>query len=83
LAKARLLANLRPTKNENSAGGSDEIGVDRWRSDCRRNGDPTAAAGAPEIRLAEQFSMGYLQFNVMKRDRKDMLFSEIGGLNGS
>ncbi|UPK03549.1 hypothetical protein [Bradyrhizobium sp. 170] len=46
-------------------------------------GDPTAAAGAPEIRLAEQFSMGYLQFNVMKRDRKDMLFSEIGGLNGS
>ena len=27
------------------------------------------AAGAAEIRLAEQFSMGYLQFNVMKRDR--------------
>ena len=26
-------------------------------------------AGAAEIRLAEQFSMGYLQFNVMKRDR--------------
>src|SRR5437879_2883258 len=24
---------------------------------------------AAEIRLAEQFSMGYLQFNVMKRDR--------------
>jgi NitT/TauT family transport system substrate-binding protein len=27
------------------------------------------AATAAEIRLAEQFSMGYLQFNVMKRDR--------------
>src|SRR5882762_9528338 len=27
------------------------------------------AANAAEIRLAEQFSMGYLQFNVMKRDR--------------
>jgi NitT/TauT family transport system substrate-binding protein len=26
-------------------------------------------SGAAEIRLAEQFSMGYLQFNVMKRDR--------------
>ena len=32
-------------------------------------GGATAAAGAAEIRLAEQFSMGYLQFNVMKRDR--------------
>ena len=32
-------------------------------------GSPMAAAGAAEIRLAEQFSMGYLQFNVMKRDR--------------
>ena len=29
----------------------------------------TAVAGAAEIRLAEQFSMGYLQFNVMKRDK--------------
>ena len=29
----------------------------------------TTAAHAAEIRLAEQFSMGYLQFNVMKRDR--------------
>src|SRR3979411_473211 len=28
-----------------------------------------ASATAAEIRLAEQFSMGYLQFNVMKRDR--------------
>lgn len=28
-----------------------------------------AIANAAEIRLAEQFSMGYLQFNVMKRDR--------------
>ena len=27
------------------------------------------SARAAEIRLAEQFSMGYLQFNVMKRDR--------------
>src|SRR3954454_18363897 len=26
-------------------------------------------ARAAEIRLAEQFSMGYLQFNVMKRDK--------------
>ena len=32
-------------------------------------GGITAAAIAAEIRLAEQFSMGYLQFNVMKRDR--------------
>jgi NitT/TauT family transport system substrate-binding protein len=28
-----------------------------------------ASAGAAEIRLSEQFSMGYLQFNVMKRDK--------------
>src|SRR4051812_41045424 len=27
------------------------------------------SVSAAEIRLAEQFSMGYLQFNVMKRDR--------------
>jgi NitT/TauT family transport system substrate-binding protein len=27
------------------------------------------SAAAAEIRLAEQFSMGYLQFNVMKRDK--------------
>jgi len=33
--------------------------------------------------LAEVFSMGYLQFNVMKRDRKHRLLSEVGGLNGS
>src|SRR5882757_7959435 len=32
-------------------------------------GGTTTVAGAAEIRLAEQFSMGYLQFNVMKRDR--------------
>ena len=32
-------------------------------------GFATTAAGAAEIRLAEQFSMGYLQFNFMKRDR--------------
>ena len=29
----------------------------------------TVIARTAEIRLAEQFSMGYLQFNVMKRDR--------------
>jgi NitT/TauT family transport system substrate-binding protein len=29
----------------------------------------TTSAAAAEIRLAEQFSMGYLQFNVMKRDK--------------
>ena len=27
----------------------------------------TAAAQVPEIRFARQFSMGYLQFNVMER----------------
>src|SRR6267142_531836 len=32
-------------------------------------GSATVMACAAEIRLAEQFSMGYLQFNVMKRDR--------------
>src|SRR5437016_1939152 len=32
-------------------------------------GSATVIARAAEIRLAEQFSMGYLQFNVMKRDR--------------
>src|SRR5882762_10130905 len=32
-------------------------------------GSATATVDAAEIRLAEQFSMGYLQFNVMKRDR--------------
>ena len=32
-------------------------------------GGMTAVARAAEIRLAEQFSMGYLQFNVMKRDK--------------
>ena len=32
-------------------------------------GSATAIARAAEIRLAEQFSMGYLQFNVMKRDK--------------
>src|SRR3979411_1127109 len=29
----------------------------------------TMVAAAAEIRLAEQFSMGYLQFNIMKRDK--------------
>src|SRR5258707_13777615 len=29
----------------------------------------TTTAGAAEIRLAEQYSMGYLQFNIMKRDK--------------
>ena len=32
-------------------------------------GSAATVADAAEIRLAEQFSMGYLQFNVMKRDR--------------
>jgi len=32
-------------------------------------GNAATAAGAAEIRLAEQFSMGYLQFNIMKRDK--------------
>src|SRR5258708_14258614 len=32
-------------------------------------GSTMTVANAAEIRLAEQFSMGYLQFNVMKRDR--------------
>src|SRR4030081_1558507 len=32
-------------------------------------GSAVSAADAAEIRLAEQFSMGYLQFNVMKRDK--------------
>jgi NitT/TauT family transport system substrate-binding protein len=32
-------------------------------------GNAATAANAAEIRLAEQFSMGYLQFNVMKRDK--------------
>src|SRR4051794_29355941 len=32
-------------------------------------GANASSATAAEIRLAEQFSMGYLQFNVMKRDR--------------
>jgi ABC-type nitrate/sulfonate/bicarbonate transport system substrate-binding protein len=32
----------------------------------------TAVADAAEIRLAEQFSMGYLQFNVMKRDNPEL-----------
>jgi NitT/TauT family transport system substrate-binding protein len=32
-------------------------------------GGAATAAGAGEIRLAQQYSMGYLQFNVMKRDK--------------
>jgi NitT/TauT family transport system substrate-binding protein len=32
-------------------------------------GGATTMASAAEIRLAEQFSMGYLQFNIMKRDK--------------
>jgi NitT/TauT family transport system substrate-binding protein len=32
-------------------------------------GSSVMTANAAEIRLAEQFSMGYLQFNVMKRDK--------------
>src|SRR3954468_4377943 len=41
-------------------------------------GAPTA--GAAEIRLAEQFSMGYLQFNVMKRDKLIEKYAEKRGL---
>src|SRR4051812_35477953 len=32
-------------------------------------GSAATVADSAEIRLAEQFSMGYLQFNVMKRDK--------------
>src|SRR3978361_199437 len=32
-------------------------------------GIATTSASAAEIRLAQQYSMGYLQFNVMKRDK--------------
>ena len=32
-------------------------------------GSVATAAGAAEIRLAEQFSMGYLQFNVMEHEK--------------
>ncbi len=37
-------------------------------------------AQAAEIRLAEQFSMGYLQFNVMKRDKLIEKYAERRGL---
>src|SRR3977135_502531 len=37
-------------------------------------------AAAAEIRLAEQFSMGYLQFNVMKRDKLIEKYAEQRGL---
>src|SRR5882724_6891405 len=39
------------------------------------------SATAAEIRLAEQFSMGYLQFNVMKRDRLIEKYAGQRGLN--
>jgi len=32
-------------------------------------GSVTATVNAAEIRLAEQFSMGYLQFNVMEHEK--------------
>src|SRR6266446_5166276 len=39
-------------------------------------------SGAAEIRLAQQFSMGYLQFNVMKRDRLIEKYATQRGLKG-
>src|SRR5438552_346200 len=45
-------------------------------------GSVATAAGAAEIRLAEQFSMGYLQFNVMKRDRLIEKYATQRGLKG-
>jgi len=43
-------------------------------------GGTTMTARAAEIRLAEQFSMGYLQFNVMKRDKLIEKFATQRGL---
>jgi NitT/TauT family transport system substrate-binding protein len=43
-------------------------------------GWPTPPAMATEIRLAEQFSMGYLQFNVMKRDKLIEKYAEQHGV---
>ena len=40
----------------------------------------TPAAGAAEIWLAEQFSMGYLQFNVMEHDKLIEKHAEKRGL---
>ena len=44
-------------------------------------GGATVTARAAEIRLAEQFSMGYLQFNVMKRDRLIEKYASQRGLS--
>lgn len=41
---------------------------------------PLTLAHAAEIRLAEQFSMGYLQFNVMKRDKLIEKYAEKHGV---
>ena len=41
----------------------------------------TAVAGAAEIRLAEQFSMGYLQFNVMEHQQLIEKHAKALGLN--
>jgi NitT/TauT family transport system substrate-binding protein len=43
-------------------------------------GSITTMADAAEIRLAQQFSMGYLQFNVMKRDKLIEKYAEQRGL---
>lgn len=43
-------------------------------------GGTTFGVHAAEIRLAEQFSMGYLQFNVMKRDKLIEKYAEKRGL---
>ena len=42
-----------------------------------------ARAEVSEVRLAQQFSMGYMQFAIMERSWKDLFFPEIYGLQGS
>ena len=48
---------------------NDAIGMGGWCCDRFHHRQRITVSGAAEIRLAEQFSMGYLQFNVMKRDK--------------
>ena len=43
-------------------------------------GGAATMVGAAEIRLAEQFSMGYLQFNIMKRDKLIEKYAALRGL---
>jgi NitT/TauT family transport system substrate-binding protein len=42
---------------------------------------PLSASQAAEIRIAEQFSIGYLQFNIMKRDHLIEKYARQRGLN--